>query len=188
MKLLLNCKCKKDCCTRPYSFSRDSCFVQNLDWYFYSLSWITVQSSLSRTKSLAWKNRQMMATRKSWPPGATLKGRSQLSRATPASVCVNFFTFFSLSLFVFSSILHRGVNEVVGLKGAFGLYICAMFLWMPDLKENYFLVWKGNSIALQGIYISKPAHGAATASENTKFYHPKQIDLINALLKSLMPF
>lgn len=92
-----------------------------------------VELSPSRTRRLVWKNQPKKAARKRWPRGAILKGPSQLSRATPVSVCVNFSAFSHCYCIYFLYIPHRCVNEVLKGVSAFTL---SHALWMADLMRN----------------------------------------------------
>lgn len=103
----------------------------------FSFLWITVELLLWRTMSPVWKIYQRTVTRKSWPPRAILKGPSRLSRATPASVCVKFFTFIYsfFTRFLFNS------RQRCQLQGVFGLCGCVMFCEGQTGRKNDRICW-----------------------------------------------
>lgn len=147
--------------------------------------------SPSRTERFAWKR---TPTSTCWPPGAVLKGRSQSSRATPASVCIHFSHFFWLPpsiLFYFLLSLHRNVNEFAQPKRRAGfLRLCPALMnatfeaqWSEGLFFSFWLpsIWKGKFIEMHSICISKPAHGRTVDSENAKSKLLKQIAVMKVL-------
>lgn len=88
-------------CPPPFLFRHLLCLKSGLIFSFTFMN-NCFELSPSRTRRLVLRNQQRAATRKRRPQGATLKGLSRLSRATPTSVCVNFFKFFYLFFHLFS--------------------------------------------------------------------------------------
>ncbi len=155
-------------------------------WYFHLLSLLNYhpQGRGRRCERISRRRRQGSTDLREqfWKDYHSCQGQLQpwfVLISSHSFICV----FFIYLFFLFSPQPSQKCKWVCGTERRAGLFFCNMFyecqIWskkkkmMEKISFGCSPVWKGNFIAIQGICISKPAHGTAADSENTKFLTSK---------------